>query len=317
MSDTSDPDPVQIIVVYGALRSGTTMLRLMLDGHPDIGCPGERDFMLDHLEHDPKGFRLNKPALQDDWIFRVARLSVPESTDGAEAFAEMCAEDATRSGKRIHVLMLHRRLDRLLDIHPNVRIIHMLRDPRDVARSSIGMGWAGNTWYGVDHWVKTEADWADQTHRMAADQVLDLQYESLLEDPEGRLRALCTFLDLDYTPQMLAYSENSTYEPVDPNLAYQWKRKQSPEEVAELDHKLGDLLTASGYAPGPLPARAPSSVRRVGLSLDNKRRMWKTIIQRYGVIDPVLLRIARRLGLEKTRRAAKRRIDNKHHAHLK
>lgn len=317
MSDTSDPDPVQIIVVYGALRSGTTMLRLMLDWHPDIGCPGERDFMLDHLEHDPKGFRLNKSALQDDWIFRVAGLPVPESTDGAEAFAEMCAEDATRSGKRIHVLMLHRRLDRLLDIHPNVRIIHMLRDPRDVARSSIGMGWAGNTWYGVDHWVKTEADWADQTHRMAADQVLDLQYENLLEDPEGRLRALCTFLDLDYTPQMLAYSKDSTYEPVDPSLACQWKRKQSPLEVAELDHKLGALLTASGYAPGPLPAKAPCGVRQIRLGIENKRRIWQTTIRRDGVIDPVLLRIARRLGLEKTQRAAKRQIAHKRQAHLK
>lgn len=315
MSDTSGP--AQLIVVYGALRSGTTMLRLMLDGHPDIGCPGERDFMLDHLEHDSKGFRLNKTALQDDWIFRVAGLSVPNSTDGAEAFAEMCAEDAARSDKRIHVLMLHRRLDRLLDIHPNIQIVHMLRDPRDVARSSIGMGWAGNTWYGVDHWIKTEADWADQSHRMAADQVLDLKYESLLEDPEGHLRALCTFLDLDYTPQMLAYSEDSTYEPVDPSLAYQWKRKQSPEEVAELDHKLSDLLTSSGYAPGPLPTKAPNGMRRLRLGLENKYGIWKTIIRRYGVLDPVLMRVARRLGLEKTQRAARRRIEDKRRAHLK
>jgi hypothetical protein len=293
------------------------MLRLMLDGHPDIACCHERDFMLDHLEPTPTGWRLNKKNLQEDWIFRINELSVPESTDGAEAFADLCAQDTARSSKKIHILVVHRHVDRLLDLRPDIPIIHMLRDPRDVARSSIGMGWAGNTWYGADHWIETETKWKEQTHRMARDQVFDLQYEGLLEAPEDRLQALCNFLGLDYTPQMLDYSERSTYKPVDPSLAYQWKRKQTPREVAELDHKLHDLLTSSGYAPGPLPASAPGSWRRAQLGFENKRHIWKIMIQRYGVMDPLLLRIGRRLGLDGMKHAAKRRIAHKRQAHLK
>ena len=35
------PDVIQrSFILFGALRSGTTLLRLMLDGHPRITCPG-------------------------------------------------------------------------------------------------------------------------------------------------------------------------------------------------------------------------------------------------------------------------------------
>ncbi|WP_425596530.1 sulfotransferase, partial [Roseobacter litoralis] len=43
---------IQPVVLYGALRSGTTLVRLILDAHPDICCPGERDFMVDSLYDD-------------------------------------------------------------------------------------------------------------------------------------------------------------------------------------------------------------------------------------------------------------------------
>ena len=39
------------------------------------------------------------------------------------------------------------------------RYIHLLRDPRDVALSTILMGLAGNTYLGVDLWVETEKSW--------------------------------------------------------------------------------------------------------------------------------------------------------------
>ena len=32
------------VIVFGALRSGTTLLRLMLNAHPDLNNPGEVDF---------------------------------------------------------------------------------------------------------------------------------------------------------------------------------------------------------------------------------------------------------------------------------
>ena len=51
----SDP-----VFLYGALRSGTTVFRLMLDAHPLLSTCGEVDFLLDYLEPDssrPDGWR--------------------------------------------------------------------------------------------------------------------------------------------------------------------------------------------------------------------------------------------------------------------
>ena len=45
---TPSTDP--IFALYGALRSGTTLVRLILRAHPQIHSEGENDFLLDHLQ---------------------------------------------------------------------------------------------------------------------------------------------------------------------------------------------------------------------------------------------------------------------------
>jgi hypothetical protein len=54
---------------------------------------------------------------------------------------------------------VHRHYDRLLRLWPEARFIHLVRDPRDVASSCIGMGWAGNVWTGVTRWIEAERLW--------------------------------------------------------------------------------------------------------------------------------------------------------------
>ena len=60
------------------------------------------------------------------------------------------------------VLVLHRHADKALTLLPDAKVIHLMRDPRDVARSAIGMGWAGNVFHGSPAMVATEA-WAAAT----------------------------------------------------------------------------------------------------------------------------------------------------------
>ena len=83
--DTADPMPAScadVVFVYGALRSGTTAFRLMLDAHPLTVNPGEFDFLFDYLHADdtcPDGWRLDTDALsvliafstQKIWSFRT------------------------------------------------------------------------------------------------------------------------------------------------------------------------------------------------------------------------------------------------------
>jgi hypothetical protein len=52
-----------IVFVYGALRSGTTVFRLMLDSHPKISNPDEMDFLFDHVDLPPKSRTIQKESL--------------------------------------------------------------------------------------------------------------------------------------------------------------------------------------------------------------------------------------------------------------
>jgi hypothetical protein len=64
-------DASDIVFVYGALRFGTTVFRLMLDAHPQIANPGEMDFLFDYLYPDhthSTGWRYDLDGLKLDRI---------------------------------------------------------------------------------------------------------------------------------------------------------------------------------------------------------------------------------------------------------
>ncbi|WP_299681682.1 sulfotransferase [uncultured Roseobacter sp.] len=300
-------------IVFGALRSGTTLLRLMLDGHPRITCPGEMDFLIDHL--DATG-GYDRAALQADRIFRAHEALYPDhplSEPGPQDFVARVAgpEDGMAA------VILHRHLDRALEVFPGMRVVHLMRDPRDVARSSIGMGWAGNTYYGVDHWIGTQRDWQRALPQLPDAQRLVIRYEDLIVSPEETLGAICSFVGLDFHPDMLAYDADSSYSKPDPRLITQWKRKQSPRDVGLVEAKIGPLLQDSGYAPSGHPQAPPSAVERARLWLNNKRVVWAWRFRRHGLVDPLLVKLAPRIGLSHLGRSARQRMDANRIRHLK
>lgn len=309
------PEGRPVYVLYGALRSGTTLMRLILDAHPNILCPGERDFMLDHLQPGENGLKLDRDGLQVDRVFRASGLTAPVGNDGEAVFFDFLEQQQKEESAL--VLVMHRKFELLLDLMPDVRIIHLLRDPRDVARSSIGLGWAGNTWYGINHWIKTEKQWDRAARRLSPEQVLTVRYEDILADPKEGLGKICAFLGLSYDPEMMSYSETTSYSAIDPSLSYQWKRKQTEREIALVEHKVGPLLTARGYAQSGHELSAPSGLERLGLWFANKTAVWQRIFARYGYVDPILVRLATKLGLKRLARGPKLRMNVKQNQSLK
>lgn len=290
-------------------------MRLILDSHPLISCPGERNFLLDHLTRDGDAFTLDVDALSRDRIFQASGIELPTTKDGRIAFQEMLVQEVPEDG--VLVLVLHRDLDVLLDLLPDVPVIHLVRDPRDVARSSIGMVWAGNTWYGVEHWLGTERGWDRCVARFSEGQTHLLRYEDILAAPEAELTGLCQFMGLGYDPAVLTYSETSSYEALDPKLSFQWKRKQSKQDVQHTEFKAGALLVARGYEPSGFPITEPSAFQRIRLWIDQKSYTWKIRFRRYGYRDPILAYLGRRLGLPSIANAANDRMNVKTLKYLK
>jgi len=282
------------VFVFGALRSGTTLLRLMLKSHPGIQSPGEADFLFDHVAPDPGGsWRYDREALARDRIFRAKQIALPETGGADLARALVAAMAALDEG--ILSLSIHRNAPKMVALFPQAKIVHLLRDPRDVARSSIGMGWAGNSYFGVEHWTGTEAGWDEAV--IPEDRVLTVHYETLMADLEAELTRICGFLGLDFAPAMLRYYENSTYAPPDPGIAQKWKTKASPREIALIEGRAGPLLAARGYEPAGAPA-TPGALERARLGAENRLGRWRHNIARYGLGLFAGHHAARLLGLK-------------------
>lgn len=305
-----------VVAVYGAMRSGTTLLRLMLNAHPLLNCPGESDYMFDHLISDGSGgLRVNVETLDSDWIFKHHRDDYPSPLPRDMKPALFL--DHQFADSHTGIIMAHRNAGRLLDVFPDMKIIHLIRDPRDVARSSIGMGWSGDVYYGATHWMKTEADWNSNAHRLGDGQVLNISYEDLVSQPEECLKQICAFLEVPYEDSLLSYDQDSTYSKPDSGLAYQWKRKQTPRQVGLIEGRIGEMLGIAGYEPSGHPVLVPGLLEKIGLRLADRAAVWKVKIKRYGLKDPVLLALAGKLRWPALGQGAKERMGDKRNAFLK
>lgn len=308
-------DPKEIVFVYGALRSGTTVFRLMLDAHPKIANPGEMDFLFDFIHPDqthPTGWRYDVEALKQNRIFQVHGATIPDGIDGLDLMQSILDELHAAHQGMILSINIHRHVDKIIAIMPGVRIIHMVRDPRDVACSSIVMGWAGTPYHGVGHWIETETAWSASMDAVSVSPGFELQYETLLAKPEETLQDICAFLSTPFDQKMMSYYHGTTYSAPDASRVQPWRRtKYSERDMALVETRAGHLMQSRGYPP-ELPPAQFNAFSKAYLIARNKLAVWKFGINRYGF--PVFFgeKITRKIGLSKARNRLKQdmnRID--------
>lgn len=302
-----------VVIVYGAVRSGTTMFRLMLNSHPQITNPGEVDFLFDHLHPDPSRpgqWLYDREGLAASRIFRAHGLYLPDDLDGLDLMGEMLNQFSARAPGRVLTVNVHRNPGFIAQLLPEAPFIHMLRDPRDVARSCVGMGWAGNSYHGAGSWIDAERQWDEAAPMLQGRPVLTLPFEALMRDLEGQLTKVCAFLDVPLRPEMLRYHESSSYEAPDPAIAQQWRRRAPKTEIALIEGRCAELMAARGYAPECGP-RHPGPAEAAILSLTNRTRRWRFNIDRFGL--PLFLagHATRLPGLRAFRPRIRRRMDEK------
>ncbi|MDO5704844.1 MAG: sulfotransferase [Paracoccus sp. (in: a-proteobacteria)] len=300
------PPPV---IFYGALRSGTTMLRLVMNMNPALSCPGETDFLFDHLRQADDGWRLDRDALAQDRIFNARRIPMPDNPHGRQAVAELIAALGAEKPQGRLILVLHRGLERALEFLPDSPIVHIVRDPRDVAPSSVRMGWAGDVYHAVTHWKNTEQDWDNLAPQLAGRNVLEFRFEDFTADPEHWSARLCRFMGVAYDPQMMRFHETSTYQPIDSRLSSQWRRGSDPAEIALIESAVGPLIAARGYPASDIAPVRLTPARLLRVKLGGKIRRMKFRIDRYGLTDTVLDTLSNRLRLPSLGQGARGRMQ--------
>jgi len=273
----------KIVFMCGALRSGSSVFHLMLDCHPDIENPGEFDFLFDLVSDDGVVPDID---FYHNWlsmhrIFQSKSLIIDESLDYMDLIASFIDQLIVNSS--VLVLNIHRGFQRIPFLFPNAMYIHLIRDPRDVARSSIGMGWAGNVYYGTQHWANSEKGWKQLEAKTSAGQFYQIRFEDLIISPKKILTDVCGFIGVQYSDQMMSYAQSSTYSKPDSSLVNQWKTRLSVKEVQLVEFKVKGLMLDLGYKLSGEPFISIGCVELVWLKISNKVFRFKFALKRYGI----------------------------------
>ena len=264
------------LLILGVRRSGTTLLRVMLDRHSELAVPDESYFVPQLADRylrrvDPDTFvddlrRLNTLAEWDVPLNKVrARLS-PAMPIGA-AIATVYAVYAEEQGKRRwgdKTPMYMQNLRLLEKLFPDALFVHLIRDGRDAALSFLELptGLVTETWMHprtpaefACQW-RTEVAAARRLGQRIGSRYLEVRYEELVGDVEGVLRRICDFAWLGYEPAMADYAGNVdvSAKPHQQRLrepptkgVRDWRKQMSPADVAAFEHVAGDLLRKLGY----------------------------------------------------------------------
>ena len=199
----------QPLFLVGAERSGTTILRMMLDHHPQIAFFCEFEYAVQKVPDSQGWPELSQyyEFLETNRIFEAGQLTIDKGLDYRHLIDSFLRQKRDRDGKPLVGATVHYQFDRLLRIWPDARFIHICRDGRDVGRSVIEMGWAGNMYTAVQRWMEAEEVWSGMRRELSANRYIDIRYEVLVTEPEATLTRLCEFIGVPYDPAMLDYSE--------------------------------------------------------------------------------------------------------------
>ena len=208
--------------MVGAARSGTTLLRMMLDSHPQLALPFETQLLPELIRASRQG--ATPDALADMLVehrrFPDFGLDPQEVRAGFLAPEPFNLADAMRSFYRAYArsqgkprwgdkspgYALHiRKIARLL---PEAHFVHLIRDGRDVRLSQLGRG---DNPPGPGKHARRWKRRVEKARRQGArvPHYMEVRYESLIGDPEPELRRICEFVRLDFDPAMLAYHERA------------------------------------------------------------------------------------------------------------
>jgi hypothetical protein len=285
-------------------RSGTKLLRALLNRHPRIGVPGiETEFLpwlARHFEHfgdvrDPEYFDAFHYAMSRHSYFQWRR-ELGRAVE-ARRWQAACADfsvagvfealiredvDAPLGSPRIWGDKSPSYIDDiplLKQLYPAAKVLHIVRDVRDYCLS-MHKAWG-------KHMLRAAQRWADGVRKARKDgaelgaDYLELRYEDLLEDPGAELRRVCAFLGVQFEPQMLTLGRPAENlgdargaSHVLADNRGKFRHAMAPKTLERVEELAGPVLLECGYAL-VLPLRTPRRLSGVEIRLAQLRDAWQ------------------------------------------
>jgi len=319
------------LFIVGCARSGTTLLQRMINAHGQVAITPESPWIC-RLSKPSTGLTSEGvvtpeliPLLLKDLNPRFARLNI-----GGEELLRLLARDrpvhyasfvsgifdlyGKAKGKALvgnKTPGFVRKIQTLQRLWPEARIVHLIRDGRDVCLSMINRPlndvnrgplctWAQDSVTTAALWW----EWSVKLGRQAGNSLgselyHEMRYESLVAQPANECAALCTFLGVPYQEAMLRFHEGpkKAASPSDARHAWlpskenesefrlrpitaglrDWRSQMSHEDVERFEAAAGGLLDELGY-PRAFPRLPPKRLEdasriRQSFALNARRTM--------------------------------------------
>jgi hypothetical protein len=281
--DRSDP-----FFIVGCGRSGTTILRLLFNAHPDVSIPPESHFIARLVATWPRmitaggvdadaivaliGRRLDHMEIDRD-LARARLRDLRDRTPRAatEAVFAIVTERAGKPRWADKTPAQVEEISTIAGVFPEARFLHIIRDGRDVALSFEERPFGPrDVWDAARLWDRLVRAGMRAGAKLGPERYREVRYERLVASPEETLEDLCRFVDLDPRPEMLRFFERggsgltaserenhpNASRPLTSGLR-DWRTEMAPGDVEAFEAVAGPLLSGLGYE-RRFPNRSPT-----------------------------------------------------------
>lgn len=307
--DHLEDEPVFLV---GAERSGTTLLRLMLDSHPEITFTEEFEYAVEYVPAEGwPDLAEYVEKLEVNRVFQLHDLEIDPDVDYPELVSSFLGQQIEASST-VHGATIHFSIDKILRIWPKARFIHIVRDPRDVARSAVAMSWGGTVWGGVRKWMQAQDEWQTIKSQISSDRYIDVAFHDLVNDYLAVLERICEFMSLDYTDEMLSYADRTDYKLPSPSgTTSAWKDSLSERQIRLVEARIGDRLEEAGFVASGLSTMTLSPRREKLLDVESKLKRPLVQANVLGWPLTIGITIVRQIGPAPVRAWFERRADKR------
>lgn len=283
MTAPGDHPGVPPFFIVGCGRSGTSLLRTMLDHHPAVCIPPEALCLIDLLRARRAPIdRLRRTMLADHeiraWGVPLDPGRYDDCTSAAaliERVHELRAEQRAKPNWGHKTPRFVRHTGLLREHFPAARFVHVVRDPRAVALSFMRSPLhRSNPLYAARRW-RRDAGAGRQLTDTHPERAIETRYEDLVAEPRETLARVCAFLGLDFDERTLAYHRDAADElrpshraiharlaaPPDPARIHAWRDTLTPGQIRTIETIAGPLMDRFGYQrldPEPTPRTLPA-----------------------------------------------------------
>lgn len=131
--------------------------------------------------------------------------------------------------------------DRILELLPEAKMVHIFRDPRDVVSSFVRQSWMPSEPREAAVIYRDLMDrWWDIRSRIPGASYLELSLESLVGDPRGTIERVCDFWGIPWHDALLQTDLSRSH-------SGRWKKDLNSRQQQEVHDVLAEQIIAHGY----------------------------------------------------------------------